>query len=73
MRQHGRMKETVPQDHGQLGLALGRAAIPARRMPRPCSRDRAEWWFQQMRKVIGHDAADSSAGDRGIRSGGSRG
>lgn len=41
----------------QLGLNLGRT-LPQGRSPhralRPCSRERALWWFQQMRHAIGN-------------------
>lgn len=40
----------------QLDLSLpsdpGNAPQRTRRAPRPCSRERAEWWFRQMYRAI---------------------
>lgn len=50
------MNMTGVSTRHQLGLDLGRAqrqARPPRRTCRPCSRERALWWFQQMRRAIG--------------------
>jgi len=54
---HPALMNTTPRSaREQLGLNLGRAqrqARPPRRTRRPCSRERALWWFQQMRRAIG--------------------
>ena len=46
------MNAHVSSGRTQLGLDLASPPRPARRVPRPCNRERAEWWFQQMHKVI---------------------
>ena len=63
--QDGRMNADVRQDLRQLGLELGRAARPPRRPRRPCNRERAEWWFQQMRRAIGDAGGTAAAGAPG--------
>jgi hypothetical protein len=44
------MPQTLRQ---QLGFDLGRPSSQDHRPRRPCSRERAAWWFQQMRQAIG--------------------
>ncbi|MEY3275859.1 MAG: hypothetical protein RL153_1125 [Verrucomicrobiota bacterium] len=65
------MNTTAASTRQQLGLDLGRAPRPARpQRParRPCSRERALWWFQQMRRAVGepepkpHDVRATPAG-----------
>lgn len=36
----------------QLPLALPRSRATQRRSAKPCSRERANWWFAQMRRVV---------------------
>ena len=39
-------------DQLDLTLVSEPAARRAPRRPRPCSRERARWWFAQMRRVV---------------------
>jgi hypothetical protein len=36
----------------QILLTLPVQPAPAPRQPRPCNRERADWWFRQMRRVV---------------------
>jgi len=58
------MNEQVLGGRTQLGLDLAHSPRPARRVPRPCNRERAEWWFQQMHKVIDLEPAPAVANPR---------
>ncbi len=36
----------------QLQFPLPTPRVPGTRPARPCSRERADWWFRQMRRVV---------------------
>lgn len=53
MAHDARMNTTASSPRQQLGLGLGQGQPHGRRTRRPCSRERALWWFEQMRRAIG--------------------
>ena len=52
--ENGSMKKEMSEAGQQLALVLPLSPTTARnRRPiRPCSRARAQWWFDQMRRVV---------------------
>ena len=52
----GRMKNAVSASSGEQQLAFPLPEVPrairAKRAVRPCTRARASWWFDQMRRVV---------------------
>lgn len=61
------MKSELPAlSRQQLDLTLPvPAAVPmrSRRAPRPCTRERAAWWFRQMRRAIDNTAGPVRSGE----------
>lgn len=56
--ENGSMKKEMSEAGQQLALVLPLPQMTARnRRPiRPCSRARAQWWFDQMRRVVDEGA-----------------
>jgi hypothetical protein len=51
---HDAPMNAMPQKlRQQLGFDLDRPSSQDHRPRRPCSRERAAWWFKQMRQAIG--------------------